>query len=331
MPDIKCVCGETRQSADGWNAQGLFTETDETCTSHVAVGFKGGTGEHGQRLTCTRYRWSDEKEVARWNPATKAWDATKAALRLLVLSDIHVEFHRDGGRSFIDSLPEADVAVLPGDIVVTNKSTDALKWFCEKYLDVVFLAGNHEYYGSSVARTHACLEAFSAQHKNFHWLRDSTCEIAGQRFIGGTLWFGKFPGMNREWLNDFHVIKGFEPWVYEQNAGTLAYLRHEVLATDIVLTHHLPSWNSVDPQFAGSPYNGFFVCPEAETIIREKQPQLWVHGHTHSSCRYNIGQTEVVCNPFGYLGREENPRFNDHMIVDVIVHKIMEAPGDIRG
>jgi Icc-related predicted phosphoesterase len=32
------------------------------------------------------------------------------------------------------------------------------------------------------------------------------------------------------------------------------------------------------------------------------RPALWLHGHTHGSCDYKLGDTRVVCNPMGYPG-----------------------------
>ena len=44
-------------------------------------------------------------------------------MRLQLLSDLHFEFHRDGGRSFVDSLDPGgiDVLVLAGDIAVGER------------------------------------------------------------------------------------------------------------------------------------------------------------------------------------------------------------------
>ena len=237
-------------------------------------------------------------------------------MRILVVSDLHCEFHRDGGRSMVASLPEADVIVLAGDIVVARNISGPLKLFCAKWPHVVFVEGNHELYGGNPITVHKELSELVSTTPNFHWLNNSAVTIDGQRFIGGTLWFAAWPAMDRSWLNDFHVIKGFEPWVWQENAKTLTYLAAEVLPTDVVVTHHCPSWQSSHPKFAGSPFNRFFVC-DVEPIIREHQPKLWIHGHTHESFDYKVGETRVVCNPFGYAAREENPAFNPDKIIDL--------------
>ena len=37
-----------------------------------------------------------------------------------------------------------------------------------------------------------------------------------------------------------------------------------------------------------------------EDFIHQTQPKLWLHGHTHHSWNYNIGNTQIHCNPRGY-------------------------------
>ena len=49
-----------------------------------------------------------------------------------------------------------------------------------------------------------------------------------------------------------------------------------------------------------------------------KVPVLWVHGHTHDSFDYQIGNCRVVCNPRGYVawtGKVENRDFAAGFVV----------------
>ncbi len=85
---------------------------------------------------------------------------------------------------------------------------------------------------------------------------------------------------------------------------------------DIVITHYLPSFRSVHPKFAAEPTNCFFVC-DVEDLIVERQPALWLHGHTHESADYQIGKTRVVCNPFGYVGYGLNSAFKDELTIEL--------------
>jgi len=245
-------------------------------------------------------------------------------MRLLILSDLHFEFHQDGGNAFVNDLapPEdVDVCILAGDIAVGPGIEGALKLFCQRYKHVVYVHGNHEFYNGSRRSTISHTQRAIRKLDNLTWLHphedcdgSGPVEIDGQRFIGAPLWF---PSRGNWWhqMNDYHVISDLEDWVYDENAATLKMLEG-VEADDVVITHHLPSHQSVHPMYAGSELNAFFVC-DVEPLIMTKQPKLWVHGHTHFSFDYELGSTRVVCNPFGYARHEENAKFDPSKVVEV--------------
>jgi predicted phosphodiesterase len=242
-------------------------------------------------------------------------------LKIQLLSDLHLEFHRDGGRSFVESLaPEGvDVLVLAGDIAVGGAVRESLALFCRRYRTsfVVYVNGNHEFYGTDRAGVLEQCRAAAEDHANLVWLDASVAEVMGRRFLGAPLWFRRHPDTPRlrEAMTDFSVIRDFESWVYEENARAVELFERELREGDIVVTHHLPSERSVAPRFVGNPLNPFFVC-DVEPLIRERQPRFWLHGHTHCSLRYDIGKTSVVCNPFGYAGIELNPDFSENLLVE---------------
>ena len=107
-------------------------------------------------------------------------------------------------------------------------------------------------------------------------------------------------------------------WVYAENAEGLALLVQAAGVADVVVTHHLPSQRSVAPRLEGSQLNAFFVC-DCERIIEEGGPGFWIHGHTHTVCDYQLGETRVprvLCNPFGYRG-EGQTGFVEKLVVEV--------------
>jgi len=84
---------------------------------------------------------------------------------------------------------------------------------------------------------------------------------------------------------------------------------------DVVVTHYLPSQRSVSVAWRGSVINPFFVC-DMDRFIQVVQPKLWLHGHTHTSCNYEIGKTRIVCNPFGYPD-DLNEQYNPKLVIEV--------------
>lgn len=54
-------------------------------------------------------------------------------------------------------------------------------------------------------------------------------------------------------------------------------------------------------------------------MIKDWQPALWLHGHTHGSFDYRVGNTRVICNARGYAknGINENPDFDDACVIEL--------------
>lgn len=243
-------------------------------------------------------------------------------IKAQILSDLHFEFHADFGRSFVKSLDPSnvDVLILAGDLSSLNILANSLYLVCEHFKHVVYVPGNHEYYGAPAKRdVEDIINHVAKYYKNFHPLKvNEVIEISGQRFIGCTLWFAfdQLNTMFKHCLSDFEQIKDFEDWVYKDNVRSQNWLAQHVKPDDIVITHHLPSFKSVADEFKNSNLNRFFVC-DMERTIAFNRPKLWVHGHTHRSCDYTFIDTRVICNPLGYVGHDENTSFDDKLIMEV--------------
>jgi predicted phosphodiesterase len=111
--------------------------------------------------------------------------------RILVLSDLHIEF----GPLTVPQI-DVDVVILAGDVHV---GSDAPAWADDlaRRLDapVVLVAGNHEHYGSwrsterSMDQTITAYRAAAAASAGrLVFLERDTVEIAGCTIIGATLW-----------------------------------------------------------------------------------------------------------------------------------------------
>jgi Icc-related predicted phosphoesterase len=238
-------------------------------------------------------------------------------MRICVLSDLHLEFQRSHWRGFVAHLPrDCDVLVLAGDICAFDMIEDVLAMFGRLFPQVVYVLGNHEYYATSPTEMNYIFRANAKIPDNVEILHRSAKVIAGQRFVGCTMWFRHVPGAPCSALSDFDFIHEFSPWVYEENARDVAFLNANVRAGDVVVTHHLPSQRSVHRKYAGSPYNSFFVC-EVDDAIESFRPALWIHGHTHSSVDYTLDETRVVANPYGYFGHETNDDFDAGKTIEV--------------
>ena len=241
-------------------------------------------------------------------------------MRIQVMSDLHTEEYE----SPVDFLsrqlqfPGADVLALCGDIVVAERQGEKgiraiFEFLSRQATHVLFVPGNHEYWGTRTkrgtkTRTERILRGCIDGLPNMQYANNDVVEVAGVRFLCGTMWFPhhRMNDMYEKYWPDFKNIARLSDWVYEYNQK-FAKLAEQTTAKTVVITHHLPTQQSVDAQFADSDWNRFFVC-DMSRMIRERKPRLWLHGHTHCSLDYRYEQTRVICNPFGYAV-EPNPRF----------------------
>lgn len=240
-------------------------------------------------------------------------------MNIRIVSDIHTEFHADGGKGWVEDQDATgvDVLVVAGDLGTAKTIPPVLHGLCAVYPQVVYVNGNHELYGSSFDDVAKLRGFLSQQLPNLHWLHNSEVTLGGQRFVGTTMWYRDHPlvWMYKQNMNDYHTIRGgFAKRVIEENRKAVTYLQRNIKQGDVVVTHHLPSAQHIQPQYANSPLNLFYIC-EMEGTIAARKPALWCHGHSHDSKDYLLGQTRVKSNPLGYVGHDLNPQHDPELIV----------------
>ena len=234
-------------------------------------------------------------------------------MKIQVVSDLHFEFGcMDENYEKMIETP-ADVLVLAGDIATSQTIVPLLEDIKEDCGDkvVLYVPGNHDYYGTKRADLD---KKFEEIHGNgLYILTEKTIHLDGVAFIGTTGWWdgsgGHFGLTVQGALNDFTAIhdvreNGSGIW-WGQKArtfieGRLYYYRANFPDMKrVVITHHFPHKRSIHRRFTGSLLNVCFYNAW-EDIIKEYQPDVWIHGHTHTGWDYNEGKTRLVCNPQGY-------------------------------
>jgi predicted phosphodiesterase len=246
------------------------------------------------------------------------------AMKLHILSDLHTEF-----ADFVPPASDADVVVLAGDIGV---GTAGLEWAARQFpgTPVIYVPGNHEYYDHSLDLIDD-LRASAPGH--IHVLDNDALELGSVRFLGTTLWTDfLLYGEGEAWfarqrakrgMRDFTVIRNgdrrFTPedsvQLHEASRAWLdSELQSDFNGPTVVVTHHLPAWPSISKRYVNDPLNPAFAS-SLEEIIEQNRPELWIHGHTHVPCDYDLFATRVICNPRGYPG--EPTGFSPGLVVEV--------------
>ena len=236
-------------------------------------------------------------------------------MKIKLISDIHTEFDRhDSGVNFFNSLPSegVDLLVVAGDLT-TKHYEDNLRRLCEKFPNVVYVLGNHDYWGRSIQQTHEMMQRIDDKIPNLHWLHNKRIEIGGKFIAGTTLWF---PRCEIYWCwPDFLYVHDGAEGIFQEHDIAYKFLNENVQKNDIVVTHHLPSQQCVHPRWEGSKSNCYFVG-DAEDIILRKEPSHWFFGHTHDQRNLQIWKTHLLCNPRGYPGEHNECQFDTDIIID---------------
>jgi len=241
-------------------------------------------------------------------------------MKLQIISDAHLEWQKDYGKSFIRNMPNynTDALVIAGDLTSYGNLEWTLKELCNKYPKVLFVLGNHEFYSSDFVSVMKIMERISSGLSNLYWLENRKVTIDGVTFIGATLWFAETPDSSKykHYLSDFSEIKNFDPMVYHKSDESAKFIANNISKGNVVITHHMPSYNSVSEQYKNNVLNIYFVRDMEQEIVT-LEPAIWICGHTHISHNYMFHNTKIICNPFGYANYAENHQFKEALIVEV--------------
>lgn len=235
-----------------------------------------------------------------------------------VMSDLHFEFHKDGGASFVNNLRHGyqHAVLLAGDISNSRGIEDGITQICQKFnCPVIAVSGNHEFYGTPRDTHISRMRTLERELPNFKFLEQETVTIQGRKIVGCTLWF-QHSGRRGFLDNDFAHIPAIYSWINPVCQDSLRFLRNNVGKNDIVLTHYLPHPKFVAPEFENSHLNCYFLNEGAAPIVENAEAAVWVCGHTHTSVMGNVGVTKIVCNPYGY-NCDENPAFDPNLTLKV--------------
>ncbi len=245
-------------------------------------------------------------------------------MRIHLLSDLHNEFE-----PFTPEPLDCDVVILAGDIDLKARGVE---WAKQSFSGpVLYVPGNHEFYGGHL--THTLEKLRAAQDDRVRVLDRDEVVLAGVRFLGAIMWtdfaatgnphIAAFSAQNA--LNDFRQIRA-ENYRRIRPADLIAlavktkdWLRDRLSepfdGPTVVITHHAPTLRSLqDNPHAGTHLDAAFAN-RWEDLMCGDQVALWVHGHSHTAVDYEVAGTRVVSNPRGYPGEETG--FCPDLIIEV--------------
>ncbi len=269
-------------------------------------------------------------------------------MKIRLVSDLHLEFSDCFDIKNDDNI---DVLILGGDIMLASKVLkpqseygirfrDFLKRMSFQFPHVVYVMGNHEFYGDGHwFESIEHMRMACGIHDNIYMLERDTKIIDDVVFVGGTLWtdMNKNDPLTlhavRDMMMDYRAIRndraGYRNLrpadTVERHRQTRDYIEHVVKENKdkrcVVVGHHTPSYQSCHEMYKHDYImNGAYHSDLTNIMLDNPNIKLWTHGHTHNCFDYMVGETRVVCNPRGYRqasGWSEDTEWNPSLCIEI--------------
>jgi len=259
-------------------------------------------------------------------------------INIHLISDIYSTINKVDYKAPIGT----DLIILAGDIASGDKG---LIWARQTFYThpIIYIAGNHEYYWHDLSDIETMRK--TAQELDIVFLDNDEFTLNEVKFLGTTLWtdFNKFSlkDVNSEWQthNDYKQISSKEWWGKTDNRNealklmkpisgfhfeadffspTVAYLLHQksvqwlwkklaepYKGKTVIISHHIPSHQGFSIKYGK--YKDYSRCSDLDILIKTNSIDLWLHGHSHESLDYKIGNTRIISNTNSVISNNFNP------------------------
>jgi predicted phosphohydrolase len=242
-----------------------------------------------------------------------------------LFSDLHAEIDRaDGNDIWIPPHLDTDkdtILILAGDIDSKGRIKKYAESLAERFRYVLYVAGNHEYYGTHIDKD------MRSDIENVIFMENETIEIDDVIFFGATLWtdFNDLSYTSvSSWVNymaDSRAIRDLKTGktvsaqtLAKRHSGTVARIKEEIANKGdkklFVITHHSPSFINESPLYVGNVSSAFFHSNLDELVC---EVDRWVFGHTH----HNVDHHGMKSNQRGYVNYESMTGFNEEGFVTI--------------
>ena len=276
-------------------------------------------------------------------------DMTKL-LRIRNVSDLHLEHYYDTYDASCERAKEhlstlipphqsdkKTVLIVAGDLATARRAgriVTFMSMVVPRFMHVIYVLGNHEHYGSVIDESEKIIrDALESNGIDMSKMtiagnNVATVEIKGITFHATTMWTDYDHGnpmtaMTIErYITDHRTILNSRGGVFRPNEGAYLHskIRQQLIdklsekndnSKTIVVTHHMPSYSTIDPMYRQSEpaitLNAAFAA-HMDDVIEKYQPAYWFFGHTHTKYVGQIGSTQLRCNPLGYPNESNTVR-----------------------
>lgn len=240
-------------------------------------------------------------------------------MKLFLQSDLHLEL---GGEP--DPPPaNTDVLIWAGDIHSGTAVIELAAMQAQRFqLDVIVVAGNHEFYNDDHDAVLENMAQLADRYPRVHFLENQALLLGGVRFFGATFWSDfALRGVaaaesarqaSERYLPDYRIIAKHGGVLSTELTLALhqaslceleACLQQPFQGSSVVITHFAPHPQCDHPRHAASPFTPYFVSDQRR-LMESYRPEVWCYGHTHDSMDFYHGSTRVISNQGGYPKEE---------------------------
>jgi predicted phosphohydrolase len=256
-------------------------------------------------------------------------------MKISLHSDIHTEFYKEGYK--LDIPPEASVIVLAGDIGVGRDVVPFIQNLAYEYggKDIIFVAGNHEYYGRDVDDLMSYYDRWFKDFPNIHYLENESVEIDDVVFHGCTLWTGfdclgadrTAYGMkeSRRNIADFYNIR-YGGFTFRPEDARILHNQSKMFLKDALLEHagkkqiivsHFPplkecKHGNIAPGILDTYFNN-----DLKELFHLVELKAWLYGHNHWCDDFTYSGCRVISNQGCYPRENERVRYDKNLIIEV--------------
>lgn len=242
-------------------------------------------------------------------------------MKIQIYSDLHNEFSQ-----FEAPSSDPDIVIFAGDI---DKKSRGVHWANERFqCPVIYVCGNHEYYGGHIDHTLRKMKEAAAPH--VHVLENEVLILDQTRFLVTTAWTdfsstGDVTAAKRvawEWMNDYTVIRTDESYrrlrpddLVAKSKAAYVWLIQELDkpfdGKTVVVTHHAPTLDYVGDDL---PVHLIAAYANDWPELLDKA-DLWIYGHTHVAADFIKNGCRVVSNPRGYPNQKTG--FDPNLLIEI--------------
>lgn len=212
-----------------------------------------------------------------------------------------------------------------------TRQVDKLRNHFKKYKLVLFVLGNHDYYGAEYNDAISRVRSLFHDMPHVHVLNNETYDLGDYLVVGATLWtdFNKNNPIDKTTIHrgfpDYRCIGKnmadyIDPdFILDKHKESLKFIHSTTINNPdkkiIVMSHHAPSWKCINEEHHGSVLNAAYAS--GLEWLFGKNLVLWTYGHTHGPMDEIMGNTRVYNNCCGYYWEPSYLKFNPLKVLEV--------------